>query len=525
MSTPLTRLPQTFLMILLHFRSNVSLLWIFTLILILSICPDARASQETGRALAQRHCNLCHAQPVPKHLPRSSWNFVIDWMGNFLGLENREDRLSYLVKADQIPSEPLLTPEELRKIRNYYIENAPARIPQPEKPVSQSLQPIFTAEEWRSDDLVPFIPMVRIDPQNQRLFVGDADGKRLCVYSEKGDLLEVHRLTSEPIHLELDGDDFYLTLIGDLDRDRGRGEILHYRSLPEGYALRRILGGYFRIAHSVRSDLNQDGLPDFLISAFGDYDRGRVAWLETRKDRYHERLLVDRAGAVKGAAVDLDGDESKEIVVLMAQGRNQLLMFKNEDDGNFSRQILIEKFAGFGYNDLLVGDLNGDGLPDLVTINGNNMEMPEPPLRGYHGVRVYLNRGEFRFDESYFYPMYGATRGVLTDFDGDGDLDIAVTAYYPDWSAERPETFVLLRNDGERTFTPNSMPAAGSGRWLSIDAGDLNRDGHEDLVLGNGVAVTGISPADEKRLISNFGDGPPLLILWNQRDRVGATEE
>lgn len=511
-----------FLMIFVHSQGNVSRAGLLLFLLTIFIFQSSlRASETRGQKLAQRYCTPCHTVPLPEHLPRSRWDFVLDWMGNFLGFENREGRLSYLVNADQIPSPPVMKPEELHEIREYYRENAPHQVPQPEKPRSQSLSSMFRAETWRPDSVEPFVPMVRIDTRQQRLFVGDAPGKRLRVYSKEGDLREVHRVTSEPIHIEFEGDDFYLTLIGDLDRDRRKGEILHYRSVPEGYALRRVLGGYFRIAHSLRSDLNDDGIPDFLISAFGDYDRGRVAWLETSKDRYRERILIDRSGAVKGAVCDLNGDGKKEILVLMAQGRNQLLVFRREEDGSFTEQVLIEKFPGFGYNDLLMGDLNGDQLPDLVTINGNNMEMPEPPLRGYHGVRVYLNRGDLRFEEVFFYPMYGATRGVLTDFDRDGYPDIAITAYYPDWKAQRPETFVLLRNQGGQEFEPFSIPETENGRWLSIDAGDLDRDGDDDLVLGNGMAVTGISPADEKRLMSDYGDTAPLLILWNDRNEPG----
>ncbi|HLU99751.1 MAG TPA: VCBS repeat-containing protein [Acidobacteriota bacterium] len=513
-------------MIFVHFWSHVSragnILLMFPLLVLQT---SLQASPETDRALAERYCSACHATPLPEHLPQSSWDFVLDWMGNFLGIENREGPLAPLVKADQIPPEPLLKPETLHRIRHYFVRNAPAQIPQPQKPNPRSLQSSFRAEAWRSDELVSFIPMVRIDSNNRRLFVGDAAGKRLLVYSEAGALLEAHRVTSEPIHLEFERDDFYLTLIGDLERDRGRGEIFHYeKKPPDGYQLRRVLGGYFRIAHTVRSDLNGDGVPDFLVAAFGDYDRGRVAWLETREDHYRERILVERAGAVKGAVVDLDGDGREEILVLMAQGRNQLLLFDGKD-GDFRQRVLLEKFAGFGYNDLLVGDLNGDGLPDLVTINGNNMEMPEPPLRGYHGVRAYLNRGGFEFEESFFYPMHGAMRGVLTDFDGDGYPDIGVVAYYPDWSAERPETFTLLRNEEGIRFVPYSHPATGGGRWLSIDAGDLNGDGREDLVLGNGLAVTGISASDERRLGSDYGEGPPLLILWNQRTGLRSAEE
>jgi hypothetical protein len=63
------------------------------------------------------------------------------------------------------------------------------------------------------------------------------------------------------------------------------------------------------------------------------------------------------------------------------------------------------------------------------------------------------------------------------DFDGDGDLDLAV-------ANDASNTVSILTNDGSGTFAQTSIPAVGSGPW-SVAAGDLDGDGDLDLAVAN----------------------------------------
>jgi hypothetical protein len=115
-------------------------------------------------------------------------------------------------------------------------------------------------------------------------------------------------------------------------------------------------------------------------------------------------------------------------------------------------------------------------------------------MKPYHGARIYLNDGKNKFTEAYFFPLNGAYRTIPRDYDGDGDLDIAVTGYFPDYVKSPGESFVYLENQGDMKFSPFTFPEAVTGKWLVMDAGDLDGDGDLDIVLGAYNLGPGVVP-------------------------------
>ena len=143
---------------------------------------------------------------------------------------------------------------------------------------------------------------------------------------------------------------------------------------------------------------------------------------------------------------------------------------------------------------LAVADVNGDGKPDIVTANGEGWSGPGT-------VSVLLGRGDGTFEAAQSFPTAQGPKGiVVADFNGDHHPDIA-TAISGGWRETNQVNVMLGHGDG--TFDP---PASYTVGWVPswIATGDFNRDGHPDLVTANnggGSAGTTVS------VLLNKGDG------------------
>ncbi len=135
----------------------------------------------------------------------------------------------------------------------------------------------------------------------------------------------------------------------------------------------------------------------------------------------------------------------------------------------------------------MVGDLNGDGKPDVVAV-------AEPFIRGPANqvlpgnVAVLLNNGDGTFQPAVKYRVAAGLYSVaMGDFNGDGKTDLAVTSKS---GANAPATAVtVLLGNGDGTFRNPQSYSAGVG---ALAVGDLNGDCKPDLVMpynGNSVQV------------------------------------
>jgi hypothetical protein len=191
-------------------------------------------------------------------------------------------------------------------------------------------------------------------------------------------------------------------------------------------------------------------------------------------------------------------------------------LFINKGDGTYEEKVLLEVHPSWGYIGLELVDLNQDGHMDILTGNGDNMDSdPYNTLKHYHGVRVYLNDGKLNFEEAFFYPMYGAYQIHAHDYDLDGDIDIAANSFFPDYNSRPLENFIYLEQTGPMEFTPRRHPATDFGRWMTMDAGDLDGDGDVDIVLGAAYTPIGMEENHPELLQQFVEKGSPLLVLEN----------
>ncbi len=108
--------------------------------------------------------------------------------------------------------------------------------------------------------------------------------------------------------------------------------------------------------------------------------------------------------------------------------------------------------------------------------------------------------------------------GVLTDLDGDGDLDLFSTW---DVIGTGPNPFisgwVMALNDGRGTFETVRTEALGSGTYLSVRSGDLTGDGTDEIVFATSdIAVWSIEPDLQIEVLTQLLDRRPVgLMDWD----------
>jgi hypothetical protein len=190
------------------------------------------------------------------------------------------------------------------------------------------------------------------------------------------------------------------------------------------------------------ADLNGDNRPDIATVVSGDPASLSVL-LNDGSGGFEVRH--DYAGPdLDGVAIrDLNGDGKPDLVAYPSElgpAADVVSVFLNRGDGSFGAKRDYGIMGGYLPTNLLgLVDLNGDGRPDLVTDNWY-----VPADEGF-GFVVRLNRGDGSFATRRFYRT-GATEATLGDLNGDGRPDLALTT--DRFRTARAAAVFLNRGDG-----------------------------------------------------------------------------
>ncbi|MEO8428031.1 MAG: VCBS repeat-containing protein [Verrucomicrobiota bacterium] len=484
---------------------------------------DAGLEQNVANGIraAKVYCQTCHLFPEPDLLDKKTWKeHTLHSMKIRMGLDSERLKLHPEVKilkaAGVIPERPMVSEQDWNSIVDYYTATAPAvALPQdPREEISVGLK-LFRYEKptFRHDN--PATTMVKIGSAERRIYLGDAESKSLDILDATGELLESIPLSNVPVFMNETSRGIYLTLIGRfLPSDDPKGEVAFLERTEKSFAPpKALLTTLPRPTHTEFADFNGDGETDFVVSMFGNM-AGKLSWYENLgNEHYQEHVLIPKPGALKTVVQDFNGDGIPDIAVLVAQEQEALFLLINDGRGNFTSHTVFRQPPIYGHTYFETADFDGDGRPDFLVTNGDNGEYPSPPKK-YHGIRIYLNKGDDRFELAFFYPLNGAFKAVARDFDQDGDLDIAAISFYPDYQKSPKESFVYLENKGGMRFRASTFRQCISGRWLTMDVDDLDGDGDLDIVLGSYIH----GPTEVPDFLMNDWEkiGPSVIILRNK---------
>ena len=209
------------------------------------------------------------------------------------------------------------------------------------------------------------------------------------------------------------------------------------------------------------SDFDGDGDSDLLATNSQD----ELVWFENTDGRgafeFATATTVDRFQSLSLA--DIDQDDDQDLLIARTPDRGEMHWLENQG-GAFGDEHLIQAEPAAEMRGAVAADIDGDGKTDLLSAFENELAW-------------YKNVGDANFTGKRFVsrpaPVQRISSLKLADLDRDGDDDLVVAgdgvlAYYE--SSESPG------------LGPKKIIDADLGSIHTVDARDLDRDGHLDLL-------------------------------------------
>jgi len=203
---------------------------------------------------------------------------------------------------------------------------------------------------------------------------------------------------------------------------------------------------------------------------------------------------------------DLNGDEILDLAVACtgyAGEAGNVSVLLGEGGGSFLGPVPYG--TGYGSMDVAVGDLDGDGAPDLVVANEEN-----------DNVSVLMGHGDGTFQVDSDPNVPGRPSSVrIAHLDGDGFLDLVVSC--EGYTGETGQVSVLLGN-GNGSFQ-TLVPYPTGQDSASVAVGLLTQEADPDLVAANRgddrilvLEGAGDGTFQTGRAV-DVGDGPASLVV------------
>ncbi len=186
-------------------------------------------------------------------------------------------------------------------------------------------------------------------------------------------------------------------------------------------------------------------------------------------------------GAVQDMILgDFNGDGEPDVLLTTAGAKSGAFsttyLFLNKGDGTLAAAKEVDTpISGFA---LAAADLNGDGKLDFVATNTDN------DITGTPGsMQVYLGNGDGTFAAPVTYTLPEIAPGpvAIADMNKDGKLDILAISRDQAFTSA---TFSIFPGKGDGTFGTPTNTALLDTAFSNLAVADIDADGNQDVVVG-----------------------------------------
>jgi hypothetical protein len=440
-----------------------------------------------------RFCGKCHAYPPPDTFPRSAWREEVEQGFRFFAQSNLA-----------------LQPPPIDEVIKYYEARAPEKLP-PAAPETASEPPRtrfrrinYPVPANASPPAIANVNLVHLfDPKRLDILACDMRHGQVMVLRPylARPTWQVLANVGHPAHAEvvdLNGDGIPDILVANLGSfeptDLHKGSVIWLRGKSDGtFTPITLLDGVGRVADVQAHDFRRSGKKDLAVAVFGWRNTGEVLYLENHttdwnKPRFVGRVLDDRHGAIHVPVGDIDGDGRPDIVALISQEHEEIVAFLNQGNGKFRKKIIYTApHPAYGSSGIQLVDLNHDGRLDVLYTNGDVLDKPYI-LKPYHTIQWLENQGKFPFRHHSLTPLYGVHRAVAADFAGKGKKDIVAVSFlpeegFPQRKALGLDAVIFLEQTPAGKFERHSLEKTTCDH-VSCVAGDVFGTGRTDIVVG-----------------------------------------
>jgi hypothetical protein len=237
------------------------------------------------------------------------------------------------------------------------------------------------------------------------------------------------------------------------------------------------------------ADFNGDGILDFVATFSNSNGKQNGVFLGQSSGGYGAPILLTNPDGVyevcNNSVGDLNGDGKPEIVsanCYLTGLAGNLTVYLNKGSGTFQTGVYYSAgtesvdntTANIGPVAVTIADVNGDGKNDIVSSDSTGGD-----------VTILMGNGDGTVNVptvGYSTGGFPKTSALVADFNGDGLADIVVPDYV--------FSFAYLQGYGDGTFRSpldfySPVPGGYGALATTMATGDFNGDGYPDFVLGN----------------------------------------